>query len=183
VNEPMEVMVGTTAEMIRNYGWFLAFGIILLALGIAVVVRAFTGKAALVFLGWLMMFAGITEFVSTFMVGKWAGFFVHLLLALAFGTTGALIVFRPVISAEAVTFIMAVFLLVAGLYEFGVSGWTHLPGWSWQAANGAISTIMGLLLLTQWPIAGLWVVGLFVGIDLISYGSGWIALAIQVHKL
>ena len=117
------------------------------------------------------------------MVGKWAGFFVHLLVALLLGITGALMVFRPVISAEAITFVMSIFFLVGGLFQLFTSIWSHLPGWGWQAANGTISAIMGFLLLAQWPASGLWVVGLFVGIDLIFYGSAWIAMALQLHKM
>ena len=78
---------------------------------------------------------------------------------------------------------VSVFFLVAGLYQLFASMWTHLPGWGWQAANGAVSAIMGVLLLMQWPASGLWVVGLFVGIDLIFYGWAWIALAIGLHKM
>jgi uncharacterized membrane protein HdeD (DUF308 family) len=181
---PIEVVVGVTPEMVHNWGWFLAFGIILTLLGIAAVVRAVTATvASMVFFGWLLLFSGIIEFVHAFMVGKWAGFFLHILVALLFGITGALMVFRPVISAEAVTFVMSVFFLVAGLYQLFASMWTHLPGWGWQAANGALSAIMGVLLLMQWPASGLWVVGLFVGIDLIFYGWAWIALAIGLHKM
>jgi len=181
---PIEVVVGVTPEMVHNWGWFLAFGIILMLLGIAAVVRAVTATvASMVFFGWLLLFSGIIEFVHAFMVGKWAGFFLHILVALLFGITGALMVFRPVISAEAVTFVMSVFFLVAGLYQLFASIWTHLPGWGWQAVNGGISAIMGVLLLMQWPVSGLWVVGLFVGIDLIFYGWAWIALAIGLHKV
>jgi uncharacterized membrane protein HdeD (DUF308 family) len=181
---PIEVIVGATPEMIHNWGWFLAFGIILVLLGIAAVVRSFTATvASMMFFGWLLIFSGIIEFVHAFMVGKWAGFFVHLLVALVFGVAGVLMVSRPLSSAEAITLVMAVFFLVAGLYQMIASGWSHLPGWGWQAANGAISAIMGILLLTQWPASGLWMVGLFIGIDLIVYGSAWIAMAVQLHKL
>lgn len=181
---PIEIIVGATPEMIHNWGWFLAFGIVLVLLGIAAIVRANTATAAsMVFFGWLLIFAGIVEFVHAFMVGKWAGFFLHLLIALLFGITGALMAFRPMISAEAVTLVMAVFFLVSGLYQLVASGWSHLPGWGWQAANGAVSTIMGLLLLTQWPVSGLWAVGLFIGIDLIFYGSAWIAMALKLRQM
>ncbi|MGP0018323.1 MAG: HdeD family acid-resistance protein [Candidatus Sulfotelmatobacter sp.] len=181
---PFEVIVGATPEMIHNWGWFLAFGIVLLLLGIAAVVRAVTATvASMVFFGWVLLFSGILEFVHAFMVGKWAGFFLHILVALLFGITGALMVFRPVISAEAVTFVMSVFFLVAGLYQLIASMWTHLPGWGWQAVNGGLSAIMGVLLLMQWPASGLWVVGLFIGIDLIFYGWAWIVLAVGLHKM
>jgi len=181
---PIEVLNGATPEMIQHWGWFLAFGIVLVLLGIVAVVRSFiTTVASMMFFGWLLMFAGIVEFMYAFMVGKWAGFFLHLLVALVFGITGALMVFRPVISAEALTLVIAVFLRVAGFYQFFASIWvSNLPGSGWGAANGMISAIMGMLLLAQWPVSGLWVVGLFIGIDLIVYGLAWIALALELHK-
>jgi len=123
------------------------------------------------------------RFVNAFLVGKWAGFFPHMLLAILFGITGLLMVMKPVISAEAVTFVMSAFFLIGGLYQLVASLWTHLPGWGWQALNGALSSIMGILIMAQWPVSGLWAIGLFVGIDLIFYGSAWIALALNLHKM
>jgi len=181
---PIEVIVGVTPEMIHNWGWFLAFGIVLLLLGIAAVSRSFGATvASMMFFGWLLVFASVAEFVTAFMVGKWAGFFLHLLAAIFFGITGVLMLARPVISAEAVTLMMSIFFLVAGLYQLVASMWTHFPGWGWHAANGAIATIMGALIMAQWPVSGLWVIGLFVGIDLIVYGSAWIAMALNLHKM
>ena len=46
-----------------------------------------------------------------------------------------------------------------------------LPGWGWQVADGLVTLALGLLVLAEWPGSGLWVIGLFVGIDLIFYGG------------
>jgi uncharacterized membrane protein HdeD (DUF308 family) len=127
--------------------------------------------------------AGIIEFVNAFMVGRWAGFFLHLLIAILFGITGILMLLRPVISAEAVTFLMSLFFLIGGIYQLVSGMLTHLPGWGWQALNGVVSAILGFLLLAQWPVSGLYAIGLFVGIDLIFYGWAWIALALDLRKL
>jgi uncharacterized membrane protein HdeD (DUF308 family) len=182
---PFDVMIGATPEMIHNWGWFLAFGIVLVILGIVAIARSFiTTVASMMFFGWLLMVAAIIEFVYAFMVGKWAGFFVHLLVALVFGITGALMVCKPVISAEAITIVMASFLIAVGLYQFLACMWvSNLPGSGWGAANGIISAIMGMLLLAQWPASGLWVVGLFIGIDLIVYGAAWVATALELHRM
>jgi len=182
---PFEILNGATPEMIHHWGRFLAFGIVLIFLGMVAIVRSFiTTVASMMFFGWLLLFAGIIEFTYAFMVGKWAGFFVHLLIALVFGITGAVMLFRPVMSAETITLIMAVFFLVAGFYQFFASMWvSNLPGSGWGAANGMISAILGMLLLAQWPVSGLWVVGLFVGIDLVIYGSAWIAMALQLRTV
>jgi uncharacterized membrane protein HdeD (DUF308 family) len=37
--------------------------------------------------------------------------------------------------------------------------------------------------MAQWPVSGLWVIGLFIGIDLIFYGWAWIDLALKLHKM
>jgi uncharacterized membrane protein HdeD (DUF308 family) len=181
---PFEVIVQVTPEMIHNWGWFLVFGIVLLLLGIAAIARSVTTTVvSMLFFGWVLLFAGVIQFVEAFIVGKWAGFFLHIMLAILFGLAGIVLLVRPVISAEAATLLMSAFFLVGGLYELISALWTHLPGWGWQAVNGAIASIMGVLVLAQWPVSGLWVIGLFVGIDLIVYGWSWIALALDLHKM
>ena len=182
---PFELINEATPEMMHNWGWFLAFGTVLVLLGVAAVMRSFIATvASMTFFGGLLVFAGTIEFVHAFMVGKWAGFFVHLLIALVFGITGALLLFKPAMSAEAVTLVMTLFFLVAGFYQFFASMWmSNLPGSGWGAANGILSAILGLLLLAEWPVSGLWVVGLFIGIDLIVYGSAWIAMALRLHSV
>jgi uncharacterized membrane protein HdeD (DUF308 family) len=181
---PIDAVARTTPQMIHNWGWLMAFGIVLVLLGIAAIVRSVTTTiVSMVFFGWVLVFASILQFAEAFMVGHWAGFFLHLLIAVLFGIVGVLLLVKPVISAETVTFLMSMFFLVGGLYELVAAVWSHLSGWGWQALNGIIAAIMGLLILTQWPASGLWVIGLFIGIDLIFYGVAWIALAIRLHKM
>jgi uncharacterized membrane protein HdeD (DUF308 family) len=178
------LIIQVTPEMIHHWGWFLAFGIVLLLLGIAAIVRSVTATvASMYFFGWLLVLAAIFEFVSAFMVGNWAGFFLHLLIAILFGIVGVLMLTRPVISAESLTLVMGVFFLIAGLYQLIASLWAHLPGWGWHALSGVVTTVMGILVLAGWPATGFWVIGLFVGIELVFYGWAWIALAIGLRKM
>lgn len=169
-------------ELIHYWGWFLAFGIALVAIGVAAVARAFTATiASMLFFGWLLVIAAVIEIVQAVIVGHWAGFFHHLLAAILFGVTGLLLVTRPLISAEALTFVMAIFFLIGGLFELISSSIVGLPGWGWQALDGIITIVLGGLVLAQWPASGLWVIGLFIGIDLIFYGFAWIALALGLR--
>jgi uncharacterized membrane protein HdeD (DUF308 family) len=181
---PIDVIVGATPEMIRNWGWFLAFGIVLMVLGIVAVIRSTTATiVSMVFFGWLLVFSSVIQIVEVFMVGRWEGFFLPLLIAILFGIVGLLMVVRPVMSAEALTFLMSVFFLLGGLYQLVAAVWTHVPGWGWHAMNGVIAALMGVLILARWPFSGLWVIGLFVGIDLIFYGWAWVALALDLRKM
>src|SRR5258705_5166881 len=109
------LIVRVTPEMIHNWGWFLTFGIVLLLLGIAAIIRSVTATVtSMVFFGWLLVFSSVVEFADAFMVGNWGGFFLHLLAAIFFGVIGVFMASKPVISAEAVTYLMAMFFLIAG---------------------------------------------------------------------
>jgi len=177
-------IVQVTQEMIQNWGWFLAFGIVLLLLGIAAIARSVTSTVVSVaFVGWLLVLASLVEFVQAFMVGRWAGFFLHLLIAILFAVTGVLMLVRPLVSAEAATLVLSMFFLIGGLYQLGYALWTHVSGWGWQAVTGAVASILGCLLLAQWPISGLYAIGLFVGVDLLFLGGSWIALALLLRGM
>jgi len=174
--------VQASPEIVQHWGWFLVFGIGLLALGIAAVMRSVTATiVSMVFFGWLLVLASGIEVAQAVMVGNWAGFFLHLLAAILFGVAGLLIVARPAVSAEVITMFMAMFFLIGGLFQLIGSMIVAYPGWGWQAADGLITFLLGLLLIAGWPATGLWVIGLFIGINLIVYGLSWIALALGLR--
>jgi len=169
-------------EIVQYWGWFLAFGICLLLLGVVAVARSVTATiVSMLFFGWLLVLACVIEVTQAILVGHWVGFFHHLVAAILFGVTGFLIVTRPLLGAEVATILMAVFFLISGLFQFVGSWWVALPGWGWQALDGIIAFVLGLFVLAQWPASGLWVIGLFIGIDLIFYGVAWIALALGLR--
>jgi uncharacterized membrane protein HdeD (DUF308 family) len=114
-------------EIVHYWGWFLAFGVALLLIGVVAIVRSVTATiVSMLFFGWLLALASGIEVVQAIMVGQWAGFFHHLVAAVLFGVTGFLLVTRPVLSAEVATMLMAVFFLVSGLFQFIGSIWVAL---------------------------------------------------------
>ena len=128
------VILQVTQEMIHNWGWFLAFGIVLMLLGIAAVVRSLTATvASMMFFGWLMVLASIVDLSLRSWWGSGQGFSCTWLLAILFGITGAFFLKHPLISAEAATFVMSMFFLIAGLYQLISALWAHLPGYGWHA--------------------------------------------------
>jgi uncharacterized membrane protein HdeD (DUF308 family) len=172
------------AEIIHNWGWFLVFGIALVVLGVIAIGRAVAATVvSMLFFGWLLIIAAVIEIVQAIMVGQWAGLFQHWLGAVLFGVVGALIVWRPVVTAEVLTLLMGAFFLVAGLFQLITPFMVSLPEWGWHALNGLITLVLGILILAQWPMSGRWVIGLFIGIELIFYGVAWIALALRLRSL
>jgi uncharacterized membrane protein HdeD (DUF308 family) len=117
------------------------------------------------------------------MVGQWAGVFQHLVAAVLFGVVGLLIIWRPVVTAEILTLLMGGFFLASGLFQIVAPAVFSLPDWGWHVLSGIITLLLGVLVLAQWPVSGLWVIGMFVGIELLFYGIAWIALALHLRTM
>jgi uncharacterized membrane protein HdeD (DUF308 family) len=49
--------------------------------------------------------------------------------------------------------------------------------------NGAITLFLGLIINRQLPEASLWVIGLFVGIEMIFNGWAWVMLSLGLRRV
>jgi uncharacterized membrane protein HdeD (DUF308 family) len=171
-----------TKDLAQQWGMFLGFGVVFLVLGALAVARSVTATmASMAFIGALLLIAAVLEVVAAFWVGHWAGFLQHAFGAILFGVLGLLFLFRPTFTAEILTFVLGLFLTVSGLFQIVGSAGLGYAGWGWNALDGAISIVLGMMILFQWPASGLWVIGLFLGIDLIVYGAAWIMIAMGLR--
>jgi uncharacterized membrane protein HdeD (DUF308 family) len=184
MSEIQALDVRIPAEIVNNWGWFLAFGLALVLLGVLAIVRSVAATVvSMLFFGWLLLFAAGIEVVQAIMVGKWAGLFQHWLSAALFGVLGALIIWRPMVTAEILTLLIGAFFLVAGAFQLITPFVISLPEWGWHTLNGLITFVLGILILAQWPVSGLWVIGLFLGIELVFYGAAWVAVALRLRAV
>jgi uncharacterized membrane protein HdeD (DUF308 family) len=171
-------------EIIHNWGWILVFGIALAALGIAAIARSVAATVvSMLYFGWLLLIAAGIEVAQMVMVGQWAGVFQHLVAAVLFGVVGFLIIWRPVVTAEILTLLMGAFFLASGLFQIVTPAMFALPDWGWHVLSGIITLLLGVFVLAQWPVSGLWVIGMFVGIELLFYGIAWIAFALHLRAM
>jgi len=170
-------------ELRHKWGWFLALGIVLLLLGIgALAMTPVATLAAVMVLGWLMVFSGIFETVHAFQVHRWGGFFLHLIGGVLGILIGLLIVTHPAAGALAWTLLFASFFTVIGLFRLIAAIRLRSPNWGWSAFDGAITLLLGILLWAEWPWSGLWFLGLSVGISLVLRGWSYVMLAFAIRK-
>ena len=55
-------------------------------------------------------------------------------------------------------------------------------GWWWPLVAGIGSLALGAMLYAQWPVSGLWVIGLFVAIEMIMNGWSYIVIALAARN-
>jgi uncharacterized membrane protein HdeD (DUF308 family) len=171
-------------ELKRSWGWFLALGIVLIVLGTIALGSALVMTIASVFFfGWLMIIAGVMEAVHAFWRKRWAGFFLDLLTGILYVVVGWMMVTNPKESALLLTLIIAMFLLFEGVFRIVVALSARYPHWGWVLLNGVISLVLGLMIWRQWPYSGLWVIGLFVGIEMLFNGWSLVMLSLASRRL
>jgi uncharacterized membrane protein HdeD (DUF308 family) len=171
-------------ELHQYSGFYLGLGIALVVLGIIGIVWSVTVTlVSVVFLGVLLIVGGVVQAGHAFGSRSWSGFFTHLLAAILYVVVGCLAVTRPAIGAISLTLLLAAFFLVGGLYKFFGALFTRFPSWGWVMLNGVIEVILGILIAAQWPISGLWVIGMFIGIDLLLSGWSFIMLGTTTRSL
>ncbi|HVT27707.1 MAG TPA: HdeD family acid-resistance protein [Lacipirellulaceae bacterium] len=172
-------------EALHKQWWcFLLLGILLIVFGTVCIVDPLIGSiASVLFLGFVLLAGGITQIISSVWAGKWSGMLLHLLMGLLYIIVGYMIIDRPGISMAVVTTFIVVFLIVAGLFRIVSSLVIRFHGWGWVLLNGLITLILGLIIQRQMPEASLWVIGLFVGIELIFNGWAWVMLSFGLRRV
>lgn len=173
------------AKMLRrNWGWLLALGILLVVLGVIGfgMLVALTVISAIWF-GVLLLIGGGAQIVDAFRERTWAGFALHLLMALLYIATGALVVYDPIMASLALTLFIAAALVAVGAMRI-VMALRMRParGWPLLLVGGIISALLGMMIFAQWPASGFWVLGLFLAVELVVQGFTCIMLALAAKS-
>lgn len=170
----------------KNWQRFMLWGIALLALGIlAIGAATFTTFLTVIFLGFLIVLSGAIMVMDTitFWWGKWSGFLLHFGLALLYLMVGILLITNPLQGSLSLTLLLGLFYIIIGLARIFYSSGAQSPKWGWSLANGVIALILGILIITNWPASSLYMIGLFVGLDLIFLGWAYIMAALAARSL
>lgn len=168
----------------RNWGWFLALGVLQIVLGMIAVGESFLMTIfSVVMLGWLLIIGGLSSVFHAFMERQWGGFLIDLLTGLFYCIAGFMMVANPGQAAVTLTLLIAMFLILGGAFRIVESLVGDLPHKPWVLLNGVVTFILGILIWRQWPSSGLWVIGLFVGIEMLLYGWSLVMLATAARSM
>jgi len=172
------------AEQLREIWVFLiGMGIGLMILGLIAIGYSLiaTLATALVF-GILLLTSALFQVVTALWGRSWRGFFLHLLAGVLYFIAGLFMIENPLVTALGLTLLIAACLLVGGILRIVLSVIERFEGWGWALLTGVVSLLLGAAIWRQWPLSGLWVIGLFVGIEMLFSGLSWVMLGLAVRS-
>lgn len=166
-------------QLPRKWKSLLVLGIVLILAGVVALVASFGATLASVLaFGWLLLVTGGMEAVYAFQQDRWSGTLLHVVNGVLSVVAGLLLLVHPGAGALVLTLLMAMFFLIGGLFRIIASLVTRLPHRGWVALSGVVTLLLGLFIWRQLPGAAVWVIGTFVGVDMILIGWSWVMVAL-----
>jgi len=179
-----EPQVAIFGELKKNWGWLLAFGIVSIVLGTIGMGMTFAlTEVSIIFFGALLIVGGVFQLFDAFKCKGWKSTLWHILIALLYVAGGIAMVNHPLMAATTLTLIIAWILIAVGISRI-VMAFQLKPaqGWYWTLLAAIVSIVLGIMILAEWPEAGLWVIGLFVAIELIFNGWSYVFVALAARR-
>jgi uncharacterized membrane protein HdeD (DUF308 family) len=168
-----------------KWGWILGFGVIsviagFIALGSGVMLATAT---AVLIIGFMMLMAGVVEVVAAFNAKEWGQRILWGLLGALYVFAGFVCIQNPFQAATLLTLMLGIALIVGGLMRvFLATQMKQGTPWGWVVVSGIITFLLGLMIVAKWPISSAYVLGIFLGVDLIFMGTGWITIGLALKR-
>jgi uncharacterized membrane protein HdeD (DUF308 family) len=165
----------------QSWGAHLFVGILLMITGIfALGSIAFTSVFTILLLGWVLIIGGAAQFFSIFFIKK--DRLGMALLGILYFVFGLMIISNPGVSLAVVTLFMAIMWTVGGLVRAVAALLDNSEHKALNLIGGIITFILGVMVWSGWPESSMYILGLFVGIDLLIAGIAWTGFSIKLRK-
>jgi len=173
-----------TAPLRAKWGWIVALGVVYLIAGfIALGSIAMATVVSVLVVGIMMIVAGVAEVISAFQIKSWGKFLLWALLGVLYIVAGFVTFQNPLLAAVLLTLVLGASLVVSGIMRIILAfSMKREAPWIWVVLSGVITLLLGGLVLLRWPVSSLYILGLFLGIDLIMAGAGWIGLGFGLRR-
>ncbi len=161
---------GTVLGPLRaKSGWIIALGVIYVVAGFIALGSVVMATVVSVFIvGIMMLIAGSAEVIHAFQVKSWGRFLLWALLGALYIVAGFVTFENPLLAAAILTLILGVALITSGIMRI-ILAFSVKEGvpWIWILVSGLITLLLGIVILVHWPVSSLYILGLFLGIDLV----------------
>jgi len=175
-------LIGSTeaAALRKNWGWTIAFGVLVMLAGIIALSSVLTATiASVLIVGIAMVASGFIEIFYGVTMRSWSRFFLWVLLGVLYVGGGVAVFANPLLVAGVLTLVLGSGLIASGLLRIFLA--FKLPGGASSimvGLSGVVTLLLGGIIVAQWPTSSLWVIGTFLGVDLIFVGAAWIGVGL-----
>ena len=166
-------------------GALIGLGILFIILGmIGISGQVLFSFVSINVLGIFLFAGGVLQGIHAFQSKGWKSVSIQLVFAVLYIVAGLYTWAFPLPALEAITLWLAAIFFVTGFLRL-VSAFQHrqFAEWFWLALSGAISILMGFLIMNSWPASSLWLPGLLIAIELLLQGWSLLFLGFAARSI
>lgn len=182
--KPRVAKKASIQEKNRNWPLLIGLGVVFVVfggLGLSMVVGV--TLVSIMLIGLLVMIGGVVQFIDVFKSREWGVAIWHAFIALFYLVGGGLIIYDPVLASTIITALIAWTLIIIGLTRLVLAIKLHHAGNSfWLMLASITAIVLGGIILMQWPVSSLWLIGLFVSIELLVTGFSYIFTGFSMSR-
>jgi uncharacterized membrane protein HdeD (DUF308 family) len=172
-------------DLMHNWGWLLALGILLIALGtIGLGLTIWLTLATVFIFGIFLLIGGVVQVVHAFKCRGWQSILWQVIIGILYVLAAIIIMDDPIMASSLLTLLLGGVLLGIGIVRIIIAlQHRDFKNWVWPLIGGIAAVILGLLILVHWPVSGFWVIGVFVAVEMIFSGWSYIIIALAAREM
>ena len=176
--------LGTAMHKLHHrWGWFVALGILAVFLGtVALVLDVHATITTVYIVAVFMIIAGGSEVAVGLGSKTWGRFFLWIVAGLFYIVAGAFALAQPIHAAIILTLMLGAAMLTAGVVRIYIGTHMHSHAKMMVIVGGAVTALVGVLIILGWPTNSLVILGLLLGIDLLFTGMTWIGFGLRLRS-
>jgi uncharacterized membrane protein HdeD (DUF308 family) len=166
-------------------GALIGLGILFIVLGmIGVAGQTLFSFVSINVLGAFLIVGGVLQGAHAMKSTGWKSVSVQVILAILYIAAGLYTWAFPIPALEVITLWLAAIFFVTGFLRL-VSAFQHrvFGEWFWLALSAAISILMGLMIMNNYPSSSLWLPGLLIAVELLLQGWSMLFLGLAARSL
>ena len=148
------------------------YGVIAIILGIlAMMAPVLTGMWVIILVGVLVLIGGIVRIIWAFQAGSLGKGLPMFAIGGLTLLCGIVLLAHPLFASGVLTVLLALYFVLDGISEI-VASVRLRPGsgWGWMLFAGIVSIWLGIIIWRQFPLSGVWAIGILLGIKLFFVG-------------
>jgi len=129
------------------------------------------GLSVVTLVGVFVLVAGILRMIWAFKAGSVGKGILGFLLGVLTVLGGVILLANPILGSGILTILLAVYFIVDGISELAAGFQRRpVPGSGWLIFGGIVSILLGIMIWAQFPLSGMWAIGILFGIKLFFVG-------------
>ncbi|MCI0468127.1 MAG: DUF308 domain-containing protein [Beijerinckiaceae bacterium] len=161
-----------------------ALGALIAGLGAAALILVTSATIASVYtIAIFMILAGGVEIAAGLSAKTWSRFFLWAAAGLAYIVAGSFALAQPLAAATVFTLLLGASMIATGVIRIFFGAQIDAPLRGPLLLAGALTLLVGVLIVAGWPEDSFLILGVLLGLDLLFWGVAWIGLGLRLRRL